>query len=293
MSEAPAAAAPAAAQAPATATSTTAPITAAPAGEGTTQPVSVNSWTDSFSPELKDYVSNKGFKDPKAVLDSYINLEKLRGVPQERLLKMPEDPADAGWNEVYQKLGKPLTPEEYGLRAEEGGDSSFVDWAKGTFHELNLTKSQAQSLVQKFGEFAKNRSASQEAGFVEKLKSQEMDLKKEWGAAYHQNVANAQAAARAFDIPGEAIDALEKVMGFDGVMKFMNNIGSKIGEAAFHSGGPSKGFGQDGDILTPSQARAKIDALKRDSDFTQKYLAGDPNAKERLTRLHKMAYPDD
>lgn len=290
MSEASAAAAPAA-QAPAP---SAAPITAAPAGEAAAAPsVPVSSWTDSFSPELKDYVSTKGFKDPKAVLDSYINLEKLRGVPQERLLKMPEDPADAGWNEVYQKLGKPMTPEEYGLQAKEGGDSSFIDWAKGTFHELNLTKSQAQALVQKFGEFADGRSSAQETAFVEKLKSQEMDLKKEWGAAYHQNVANAQAAARAFDIPGEAIDALEKVMGFDGVMKFMNNIGSKIGEAAFHGSGQSKGFGTDGDILTPSQARAKIDALKRDSDFTQKYLAGDPNAKERLTRLHKMAYPDD
>lgn len=249
-------------------------------------------WTSGLNPELKDYVTTKGFKDPGSVVDSYRNLEKLRGVPHDRLLKLPEATDSPEWQDVYQKLGKPTTPEEYGLKSTDGGDPAFVDWAKGAFHELNLTKSQAEGLVQKFGEFANNRKVDAESADGEKYKQQEMDLKKEWGAAYHQNIANAQQAARSFDIPGEAIDALEKVMGFDGVMKFMNNLGSKVGEATFKTGDGPTTFGGDGDILTPAQAKAKIASLKKDPTFTDKWRGGDAEAKARLSRLHKMAYPD-
>jgi len=38
---------------------------------------------------LRGYVQTKGFKDPGALAESYRNLEKLQGVPQERLLKLP------------------------------------------------------------------------------------------------------------------------------------------------------------------------------------------------------------
>lgn len=257
-------------------------------GEGST-----SKWSESLSPELKEYVTNKGFKDPTSVLESYRNLEKLRGVPQDRLLKLPESPDAPEWKDVYAKLGTPATPNDYGLEPSEGGDEGFLNWAKETFHGLNLTKNQAHALVEKFGEYAVQKTESQNADYGEKIKAQELELKKEWGSAYHQNIAQAQAAARAFDIPGEAVDALEKSIGFDGTMKFLSNIGKKMGEAAFHGGNQRQGFGEAGEILSPSQAKAKIAALKADSTFTEKYLAGDGAARERLSRLHKMAYPDD
>lgn len=253
-----------------------------------------SSWTQSLSPELQEFVNTKGFKDPASVLDSYRNLEKLRGVPQDRLLKLPETPDAPEWKDVYSKLGVPDNAEGYGLQATEGGDEKFLNWAKETFHGLNLTKDQAHKLVEGFNQFAQDKTEMSANEYNEKVKTQEMDLKKDWGSAYHQNVANAQNAARAFDIPGEAVDALEKVMGFDGVMKFLNNIGTKIGESNFHTGEGRQGFGGgDSDLLTPSQAKAKIASLKQDPTFTQKYLAGDGEAKARMSRLHKMAYPDD
>ena len=251
------------------------------------------SWTETLSDDQKEYVSTKGFKDPAAVLESYKNLEKLRGVPQERLLKLPETPDSPEWESVHNQLGKPTSPDGYGFQPEEGGDEAFLDWAKGAFHESNLTKAQAEALMGKFNEYVNLKNIESEESYAEDVKVQELNLKKEWGSAYHQNIAQAQMAARTFDIPAEAIDALEKTMGYDGVMRVMQNIGSKLGEAAFHSGDSRQGFGEGGEALTPSQAQAKIKVLKADPGFTEKYLAGDSAARDRLSRLHKMAYPDD
>jgi hypothetical protein len=121
------------------------------------------------------------------------------------------------------------------------------------------------------------------------IKKQEMDLRKDWGAAYHQNVANAQRAAQTFGLPDKAIQALEKTIGFDGVMKFMSDIGGKIGEHGYVAGGRSQSFGET-NVLTPDQARARIQTLKRDHDFVKKYAAGDSEARNKIDRLHQMAY---
>ncbi len=248
-------------------------------------------WTDSLNPEFKEYVTAKGFQDPAAVLDSYRNLEKLHGVPRERLLKLPETAEASEWNEVYSKLGKPATPDGYGLKASEGGDPAFTDWAKGTFHKLNLTSEQGQKIVQQFQEFTSAQETEAKAQYTADIQKQNATLQKEWGAAYNQNVARAQQAYRTFGLQDNAVKALETAIGFDGVMKFMHSLGEKIGEHSFVAGDGAQTFGE-GSVLTPDQARSKIDALKMDGSFRDRYLKGDVKARAEMERLHKQANPD-
>lgn len=271
------------------AVSTQAPPQQSAASQATGAEPTPASWTDSLSADLKNYVDNKGFKDPGAVLESYINLEKLRGVPQDRLLKMPETSDDPQWAEVYSKLGKPDTPEGYGLSVPEGEDSTVMDWAKDAFHKNNLSVDQAQNVIESFRQMAENQQSAELEAYNQGLQKQEMDLKKEWGQAYHQNIANAQAAVKEFGLPSEAIDAMEKAIGFDGVMKFMNSIGERIGEGKYHAGtGDGQGFGNG--VLTPERARAEINKLKQDNTFVQKWQAGDIDSRRKMEELHQMAY---
>ena len=65
-----------------------------------------------------------------------------------------------------------------------------------------------------------------------------------------------------------------------------------MGEAGYIAGNPTTGFG-DSAILTPEQAMAQIKHVKSDPVFTAKFLAGDGDAKAKMSRLHKMAYPSD
>lgn len=262
---------------------------ASPKTSSSTTSANTKSWIEGFSPEQADYIATKGFQSPQAVLESYMNLEKLRGVPQERLLKLPESPDADGWQAVYSKLGKPETPEGYDIQVAEGGDENFAKWAKEAFHKLNLTKSQAQGFIEKLVDYNTQNEITATEQYKANVQKQEMNLRKEWGSAYHQNVANAQRAYKAFGIPDNAVAALEKEMGFDGLMKLMNDIGSKMGEDAYIDGVRSREFG---DVLTPEQARAKISNLKRDSEFTKKFLAGDTEARAKMSRLHQMAYPE-
>lgn len=262
------------------------------AAPATPKPAGAPTWTEGFDADLAEFVSSREFKDPKTLAESYRNLEKLRGVTADKLLKLPELGDDKGWNEVYTKLGKPPTPEGYGFKPNDPANPGFTDWAKDTFHKLNLTAEQGQTLVKQFNEFTEAQHAQAQAQHTAKVQEQVVSLKKEWGAAFQQNVNRAQAAYRQFGIPDAAIDSLEKAMGFDGVMKVFHSLGSKVGEHTFVGSDGGPGFG-DNMMLTPDQAQAKIKALKKDGDWTGKYLKGDIKARTQMEQLLKMAYPQE
>lgn len=250
-------------------------------------------WTDAFDADAQEFVRQKGFQDQKALLESYRNLEKLRGVPQERLLKLPEDGADPkAWDDVYSKLGKPATPEGYGLAAKDPNDPGFTDWAKNTFHKLNLSAAQGQEIVKQFNAFSEAKAAEEQGALTAKVQEQTIALKKEWGGAFQQNVARAQAAYRQLGIPDAAVDSLEKSIGFDGVMKLFHDLGARVGEPEFVNGDGPQSFGE-GTILTPDQAKARIKSLKQDLTWAGEYLKGSVKHKQEMERLMKMANPTD
>jgi len=270
-----------------TATTAAAPVTAS-AGvttgqAATTAATAVPDWTTGLNEDLRGYVQNKGFKDPAAAIDSYRNLEKLMGVPKERLLKLPEKDDDPAWSEVHARLGRPASPDEYKI---DGENKEFAKWAKETFHGLGLNKKQAEALFGKYNEFAKGHSTKQMEAQVQQAQASEAALKKEWGAAYDQNVMTAKKAAMTFGLTKEVIDKLESAMGYAEVMKFMSTIGSKVGEDSFvASSSSSRGFG----VMTPEQAKNRISGLKQDREFIAKLSQGNAEARAEWDRLNQWA----
>lgn len=283
---APSPASPAASPAPAAAAPTPSP-TPAPTAPAPAAP----SWAANLAPEMRDYVMNKGFSEPSQLLDSYVNLEKLRGVPQERLLKLPETQDSPEWQDVFKKLGKPDNKEGYELKPAQGDDPQFFEWAKDTFHGLNLSKDQAQGILQKFGEYVSNKGVETSEQAKIKTAGEVTQLKKEWGAAFSQKEVTADLAIKRLGIPDGVVKAIGKEMGYAGAMKLLATIGENFGEAGFHGGGGGGGFNNA--ILTPSQAKDRIAALKKDPGFSAKYLSGDAEASNQMTELHKMANPSE
>lgn len=252
------------------------------------QEVSNAPWYGGFSEDLKGYVENKGWDSPASAIESYRNLEKLTGVPADRIVKLPGEGADPSeWNGVWDRLGKPGDASEY--QFPEGGDTDFQDWARKAFHESNVPKGMAEKLIQAYDEFAEQITTQQAEEYQHSLAQQAESLKKEWGAAHDQYLQEASRAAKGLGFTAEAIDALESAMGYDGVMKFMRELGSKMGESEFVAGNSQA---QMGNALTPAAARDRITALRSDKDFVARYAKGDISAKTEMERLHKMAYPD-
>ena len=271
-----------------------APITSS-AAPGTVPPQAPSgSWIDSFDDEAKGFVQNKGWKDSADLLGSYRNLEKLTGAGPDKLLKLPTGDDKAEWDAFYTKLGRPESADGYKLPVPDGDDGAFAKTAAGWFHELGLTAAQAEKLSAKWNEHVGQMGQQAEAQKGEAYKAQiEQDnkaLTSKWGAAYEQNINIAKTAAREFGFDGPTIDKLESALGFAGLMEFMHNVGSKIGEASFVSGdsGAPGRFG----VMTPDQAKQQITALRSDSGFISKYTAGDAEAKAKMAQLHKWAYPE-
>lgn len=258
-----------------------------PVGTAAANPAGIpapTDWHAGLSDDLKGYVSTKGFKDPASVVDSYRNLEKLIGV-KEKLLQVPDNLGDEkAMADVWKRLGRPEKAEEYGIKAE---NEKLGKWYAETAHKLGLNRNQAEALFKSFDEYAKAEAMeieNQTKANSEKLVN---ELKTKWGAAYEQNLAVAQSAAKQFGITPEQVSQLETVMGFQPVMELLNNIGAKIGEPDFVGGTGAKGFGTK--VLPPAQARERINQLMQDSEWSKRYINGDMQARNEFENLNKWA----
>lgn len=244
-------------------------------------------WYSTIQDEsLRGFAELKGWKDPGAAIDSYRSLEKLRGVPENELMRLPKEGDDDAWSQVYSRLGRPETPDAYELPVPDGDDGAFSKAAADWMHKAGLNKSQAQQLAQ----FNNEYMAEQVKAYNDQVAAQQdrelSELKSEWGMAFDQNTEVARRAAQQFGIDEESMTRLEDALGTKGMMQFLHNIGSKVGEHPF------KGGGEDGSFkLSPAAAQERIKQLQGDADFRDRYFKGDVKAKEEMERLHKFAFP--
>lgn len=273
-------------QAPAPVVDNAAPVqpqTPAPAADQ--QPAS---WYSGFSDEtLRGYIETKGFKDPSALAESYRNLEKLRGVPENELVRIPKEGDTEAWNAYYARMGRPENADGYSLPIPEGGDDTFAKQAAQWMHEAGLTPAQAQILAGKNNEFiAAQMKAHQDQQAVESDR-QMSELKTEWGQAYEQNTEIARRAASQFGLTEEMLSGIEDAIGTKQLMVLFNNIGQGLGEHKAHG----IGSGDNSFKLSPAAAQERIKQLGGDPDWSKKYLAGGANEKAEMERLQQMAYP--
>lgn len=243
-------------------------------------------WYDKFeSDELKGYVQNKGWKDPAELAVGYQNLEKLLGGEK---IPMPKGADDVeGWNRVYEALGRPNTPDDYGLKAPDGQETDFSKAAAGKFHELGITAQQAAGLTEWWNAQTQAAVEAQNSAFAQNTEAQLGELKKEWGGAFDENIEMGRRAAREFGLNQEKLSAIEGAIGTGDLLKLMSQIGRGMTEDKFVSGGSTNSFG-----MTPAAAQQRVNALKADPAWSAKYISGDADARAEMQRLMSLAFPE-
>lgn len=253
-------------------------------------------WYSTADQDTVGWMETKGYKadqlTPEIALlaiKNHRNAEKFIGAPADQLIRMPKEGDAKAMEAVYDKLGRPADPTKYELALPDNADKGFVDWARGTFHKLGLNNAQAKELTAAFSTFNEAAAKAKADADVADTQIQARELQKEWGAAFEQNTAVADRAAEVFGMDEKQLLALKSAMGAAGALKFLHNIGAKMGEDKFVGGqGGGGGFG----AMTPSAAQAEIKALQTDAEFRTKLVNGDRDAKAKWERLHKMAYPE-
>lgn len=237
------------------------------------------------------YVQNKGWKGPADVLSSYTNLEKLVGAPADRIIKLPEN-GEFG-PEVYDRLGRPKDVKGYGAEkwVAPGGDTKFAETAATWFHENGLNPKQAQALAGKWNEYATTQATANKAATDARDAQQTSALKAEWGQQFEANAKIVDTAAAAFKMTPAEIDALKTAMGPQAAMKFLHNIGTKMGtsDASLITGEQRQTTFNGG--MTPEQAKVKKNELLANPDYRSRWTKGGSAERAEIANLVKIAAP--
>ena len=267
----------------------TAPAT--PATPATEQP-----WYAGHADEnIRNWAANKGWKDPLAALESGYNLEKLIGFEKAgRTIVMPKDDATPEERRAFlTRIGVPEKVDGYKVPEAFAADPLVAKFRELAHAEGMMPGQFEKAIAFVTGESQAMQKAAQEKAAVQG--EQDMaSLKTEWGAAYDQHIELGKRAAAQF-IPAkdaseraEILGKIESAIGTGQMLRLFAKIGEGLGEHRMVSTDDPGGYG----VMTPGQARARIEALKQDKVWGAAYLAGDAAKRQEMERLMKFAYPE-
>ena len=203
-------------------------------------------WYDGYS-DVK-YVEGKGWKSPLEAIDSYRNAEKLIGADPKTVLRLPSPTDDASkWAEVYDRIGRPKTPQDYKFKDVEGVqfDQGRKEAVAKLMHETGLTASQASKLYEWYGNDVKTALESKSNAEKQQRTAAETALKNEWKAEYDSNLKTANAALLKFG-GEEMVAELEKLglQNHPSLIKTFASIGKQLLEDSAQ-GKAGSGFATD------------------------------------------------
>nr|VFK12053.1 MAG: hypothetical protein BECKLPF1236B_GA0070989_102915 [Candidatus Kentron sp. LPFa] len=207
--------------------------------------------------------------------------EKLAEVPG--VLLMPEDTENAeAMNDLWRKLGRPETPEDYQwdaptlpgdyqlTEAEAEYDKQVTKDFLAAGHGLGLTGTQVKGVMAWYGRLQGDAIAARISAFD----GAEASLKTEWGGAFDHNTGIARAALREFARP-EEVKMLEGEMGNNPALaRILYEAGRRSLEAPV-----LRGKGPDAP-MTPLEIKDKLTELRTNPAAMDKR---DP-AHERVVR---------
>lgn len=257
--------------------------------------------------DIRGDVAWKDLADVGAMARSYLGQAKLIGAPREHLVQLPADDKPESWAPVWQRLGRPDSPDKYqladpapaaipaGLEMRPEQKTAFAARA----HELGLSQKQAAALYEKIvadGIDNWNSAGSREQAALAEVATQ---LQRELGQTFERTIEDVNAAVDHLDSSLELKGALEAALGAMpagsryALTKAFAEIGRQLREDGKLLGkGAAGGYGG----LAPAAAQQQIAAKMADPVFIKAYFDRmAPNHKasvEELEALHKQAYPD-
>jgi hypothetical protein len=284
------------------------------ASETTETSTETTSFLDSISEGVRSESLSK-FNSIDDLAQSYVNLEKKLGnsisIPSEdastearedflsRMANIPgvylEPEDDVGKAALFQKLGKPENKDQYNfseiitedlLTASPHFDEE-AEAFKDIAFDLNLTNDQVNELAKMRAE---GEMAKHQAGIVAAQDAQKQ-LQQDWGNEFSTKMQAVGQVLSSFEkeYPDAVNELKHSVAGNNVVLiKAFAQLADQYKESSVAGTQPTT-FG-----MTPEMARTKIEELKSDRGFMERYLGaghlGHNEAVEKYTNLTKIAF---
>ena len=159
----------------------------------TETPTTEVSWRDSLPDDLKGNTSLEKFSDVSTLAKSYINAESMIG--KDKMVVPGVNTTEDEWNDIYTKLGRPSTPDEYNLELalQEGevvDDQLFASF-KDAAHKHGLSPQQAQGILDYYNNISTQTLNEQSNAGVLAQEQSSRELREEWGRSYDDNLSKA------------------------------------------------------------------------------------------------------
>jgi len=239
--------------------------------------------------DIRGYAELKGWKDMGSAVESYRNLEKLQGVPPERLAKIPDANDTDGWKAFNAKFGwaAPDSADAYDLPVPEGASNAYANKMKSVFHELGIPADKAKALVEKSNGVLAELGLADETAFKDSTAADLAKLKADWGGNFDELSQLADRARQEIlpnsGLTSEQLDLMEDLVGSANMIRLFAAFGQKAGEAKFTAGGTDTNSGP----MSPEAARARVEQLGQDRDWFKRLESGDANAQREWAQLQQ------
>lgn len=253
------------------------------AGNGAASASPGTSWYGGFDAETRGYLANKGWandKGPAELVKSYRNLERMQRAEQ---VPWPKDANDKdGYDRIFNRLGRPKSWQEYGVKLPAGGNQDYADFMQQAFHEAGLSTAQVQAISAKSNARVAELRERADQAFRTQSASELDAVRRQWGQDADHNFAAAQrfaVAAQSAGLDQAAMEKIERAIGTKAMMGLFAWAGRGLTEDRGPGGGQA--FGR----LSPQMAQARLNDLKHDKGWTDRYLAGGAAEKAEYDRL--------
>lgn len=239
--------------------STPPPATTTTSTATTTTPTP--SWRDTLPAEIRNDPSLAKYQDVAALSNAYISAAKMIGGDK---IPIPgKHASDADWENVFNKLGRPESPDKYDLKLPDRlkEDQGLVKSYSEAMHKAGILPKQAQSVMDWWTNFSQQRDTEMRAQIDTKLQEGQGKLTQEWGSATPQKLRQGTAAVKAFG--GDELMKLLTATGLDKhpvMLKAWANAGETLKEDAIH-GSSTGNLG-----VTPAEAKAQIASIQANKD---------------------------
>lgn len=209
-----------------------------------------------------------------AIFKSFREVENKLGLPNDRVLRIPDANDTVGWKDIHAKLGVPADKAQYDFSAIKFADGSALDeeavgFYRDLAHSMNLPPATAQAFVARMIKAGDDAVAAEEHAAAElrgrAASENETKLKLNWGANFDAFKVDAE---RTLDLLG--LGELKGTLNPDQLER-VRIAGQKItGEPRLLGGGGPTPPPQ----MSRDEAYARHGQLVADTEWVARWRAG-------------------
>ena len=244
-------------------------------------PVETN-WRDSLSDDIRGDASLENINDINSLAKGYVHAQRMVGADK---IALPGKYAtEDDWQQVYTKLGRPDSPENYELNYNlpEGDDGANLNQFKEVSHKLGLLPNQAQGILEFYNEMNQSVVQQGEIALNDNKETVVQGLRKEFGQAADSKLQLAERVAKQFasqEIFETKLADGSQLGNHPDMIRAFIKIGEAISEDKLN-GAPQEM------VMTPDEAQKEIGKLmEENSPYWQKNHPNHQRAVDEVARL--------